>query len=81
MKTNPTRSPRPLLNWVLSRGRETLACQVARTGDQYRVSVQQNGRKGRLYVRGFGGSLNAFERHAAMVARLRDAGWTSIAYG
>lgn len=81
MKAKPTRSRRPLLNWVLCRGREILACQVARTGDRYRVSVQQNGRKGRLYVRVFDGSLNAFERHAAIVAGLRHAGWTSIAYG
>jgi hypothetical protein len=81
MKAKPTRSPRPLLNWVLCRGREILACQVARTGDQYRVSVEQNGRKRRLYVRVFGGSLSAFERHAAIVASLRHEGWTSIAYG
>jgi hypothetical protein len=51
------------------------------TGDQYRVSVQHNGQKGRLWLREFGGSLNAFERHAAIVAGLRHAGWISIAYG
>jgi hypothetical protein len=80
----PFESPRPLLNWVLRRGRETLAFQVRRAGERYQVSVLprglEMGRKNiRPYVTLLSGA-NAFRLHAALVAGFRDAGWTSVAY-
>jgi hypothetical protein len=75
-------SPRPLLDWVLRRGREALRLQVERTGDRYQVSVSADGgrRLKPLYVNLFRACPNAFQRHAALVALFREAGWTSVAY-
>jgi hypothetical protein len=55
-------------------------CQIERTGRSYRVSVRPQGRHGRLYEKSFDASVSAFQRHAALVAGLRGAGWTSVAY-
>ena len=80
MKTRASKTSRPLLNWVLCRGRQLLMCQIERTGESYRVSVRPQGRHRRLYERTFDASVNAFQRHASLVASLRGAGWTSVAY-
>jgi hypothetical protein len=55
-------------------------CQIERTGRSYRVSVRPQGRHGRLYEKSFDASVSAFQRHAALIAGLRGAGWTSVAY-
>ena len=80
MKIQTSRTSRPLLNWVLCRGRQLLMCQVEQTGESYRVSVRPQGRRRRLYEKTFDASVNAFQRHATLVAGLRGAGWTSVAY-
>jgi hypothetical protein len=81
MKRTPSRSPRrPVLSWVLCRGRQLLTCQVERTGNDYRVSALPNGRRDPLYVKQFDASLEAFQSHAALVADLRGLGWMSVAY-
>jgi len=79
MKTTAFDTPRPLLNWVLQRGREILTFQVRRAGDRYQVLVMPRGRKEKLYARLLNGP-KAFRLHAALVADFRDAGWTSVAY-
>ena len=75
-------SPRPLLDWVLRRGREVLRLQVERTGDRYQVSVSPADRQQRkpLYTNVFRACPHAFQRHALLVALFRKAGWTSVAY-
>jgi len=80
MKRKNSSAKRPLLDWVLCRGRQMLTCQVERKGRQYRVCVRPQGARSRLYDKLFDASLNAFQRHAALVAQLRGAGWTSVAY-
>jgi hypothetical protein len=74
--------PRPLLDWVLRRGREVLRLRVERTGDRYHVSVSLANRPQQkpLYVNVFHAGRNAFQRHAVLVASFREAGWTSVAY-
>ena len=57
-----------------------LACQVERKGRHYRVCVRPQGERSSVYDKLFDASLNAFQRHAALVAQLRGAGWTSVAY-
>jgi hypothetical protein len=79
MKTTAFATPRPLLNWVLRRGREILTFQVRRAGDRYQVLVMPRGQKNQLYARLLNGP-KAFQLHAALVADFRDAGWTSVAY-
>jgi hypothetical protein len=78
MKTKAFDTPRPLLNWVLSRGREILTFQVRRAGNRYQVLVMPRGQN-QLYARFLNGP-KAFRLHAALVADFRDAGWTSVAY-
>lgn len=75
-------STRVLLDWVLRRGREALRLQVERSGDRYNVSVSPANRQQQkpLYTNVFHACPNAFQRHAALVALFRDAGWTSVAY-
>jgi hypothetical protein len=80
MKTRTSRTSRTLLNWVLCRGRQILMCQVERTGESYSVCVRPHGRRARLYAKKFDASVTAFHRHATLVAGLRGAGWTSVAY-
>ena len=80
MKITSSNRPRPLLDWVLQRGRELLRFQVHRTGNRYQVSVLPGGQRERLFVRIFQGCPKAFQLHAALVAGFRDAGWTSVAY-
>ena len=75
-------SSRPLLDWVLRRGREVLRLQVAQTGDEYHVSVlpANRTRQSPLYENVFRACSNAFQRHAMLIALFRDAGWTSVSY-
>jgi hypothetical protein len=75
-------SSRLLLDWVLRRGREVLRLQVERTGDRYQVSVSPANRQHKkpLYTNVFHACPNAFQRHAALVASFREAGWASVAY-
>jgi hypothetical protein len=75
-------SPRLLLDWVLRRGGEVLRLQVERTEDRYHVSVSPADRQQQkpLYKNVFRACPNAFQRHAALVALFREAGWTSVAY-
>jgi len=76
-----TRFPtRPLLNWVLQRGRDILAFQVSRAGERYEVSVSSPGLGTRLYAQACHGGANALQLHATLVAGFRDAGWTSTTY-
>ena len=81
MKTDRD-SSRPLLDWVLRRGREVLRLQVEQTGDQYHVSVSPANRRRQapLYKNVFRACSNAFQRHAMLVALFREAGWTSVSY-
>ena len=74
-------SSRPLLNWLLRRGQDTLAFQVRRTRSRYQVAILPGGEnRPALHTTLFRAGRNAFQLHASMVAAFRDAGWTSIAY-
>ena len=67
---------RPLLNW-LSGWRRHFRLQVEPYRSGYQVSVLPTGQKP-LYVRAFHAAPAAFQRHAALVAAFRQAGWTSV---
>ena len=75
-------SSRPLLDWILRRGQQVLRLQIERTGDRYQVSVSPAGRQQQkpFYTKVFGACPTAFQRHAALVASFREAGWTSVVY-
>ena len=80
MKTKRFDTPRPLLNWILRRGRDILAFQVHCAGGRYEVSVSSPLVRKRVYARSCGRGPSALRLHAALVAGFREAGWTSIAY-
>jgi hypothetical protein len=80
MKTKRFDTPRPLLNWILRRGRDILAFQVRCAGGRYEVSVSSPLVRKLVYARSCGRGPNALRLHAALVAGFRDAGWRSIAY-
>ena len=80
MTRTPLSRQRPLLDWVLCRGRRVVRCRLEQTGDQYRVSVVPHRQRRRLFTRLFDVGLTAFQRHAAVVAELRGMGWTLVAY-
>ena len=80
MKRKSSSVKRRLLDWVLSRGRQVLTCRVEQKGRQYRVCVQPQGTRSKLYDKLFDASPNAFQHHAALVSQLRGAGFTSVAY-
>ncbi len=78
MKNSRAASSRPLLNWLLRRGPHTLAVQVRRAGNRYRVSVVGGDQS--LYSTMLKAGRSAFQLHAECVAAFREAGWTSVAY-
>ncbi len=68
-----------LLKWILCRRGRVVTCQLDKAGNHYRVSVQPYGQRDRV-VELFDATAAAFQRHAAVVASLRDSGWTTVAY-
>jgi hypothetical protein len=56
-----------------------VTCQLDKAGNRYRVSVQPYGQRDRV-VELFDATAAAFQRHAAVVASLRDSGWTTLGY-
>ena len=69
-----------LLKWILCRRGRVVTCQVDRAGNRYRVSVLPNDRPKNQLIEMFDANVMAFQRHAALVAELRDRGWTTLAY-
>jgi hypothetical protein len=70
-----------LLKWILCRRGHIVTCQIDRAGSRYRVSVLPHGQHKSRLVEMFDANLTAFQRHAALVAGLRDCGWTTVDYG
>lgn len=79
-RTRSRASRRPLLRWSLRHGRRQLTCQVERAGGRYRVSVRTHEGREQLFENRFDRSLQAFQRHAALVGDLRAMGWTIVTY-
>ena len=69
-----------LLKWILSRRGRIVTCQLDKAGDRYRVTVEPVDHGGNRFVELYDATATAFRRHAAVVAHLRDTGWTTVAY-
>lgn len=69
-----------LLKWILCRRGRMVTCKLDKAGNHYRVSVQPYGQRENKLVELFDATATAFQRHAAVVANLRDNGWTTVAY-
>ena len=70
-----------VVRWTFLRGNDLLTCQIHRQANgHFRLSLVPFSPKGRSGVQSFGSIFSALQRHAAIAADLRQAGWTVVAY-
>ena len=70
-----------VVRWCFLRGNELLTCQIhPLRGGRFRLSLVPFGGTGRSAIETFGSIFSALQRHAAIAASLRQAGWTVVAY-
>ena len=70
-----------VVRWTFLRGNDLLTCQIHRqAGRGFRLSIVPYSPKGMSGVQNFGSIFSALQRHAAIAAELRQAGWTVVAY-
>lgn len=82
MTKRTSRRPHTLIRWMLRYGKDFLTCAVywQPATSTYLVSVVANGIESAAMVETVGSSVEALNRHAAIVAALRMRGWTILAY-
>ena len=73
-----SRRQRTLLQWVFSRENDLVTCELLQVGGRYLVRLLTDG--GRAIIASFDAGLAAFQRHAALAAELRRAGWMLVSY-
>jgi hypothetical protein len=73
---------RRMLRWTLYRGTNAVTCQIDRTHSDgsYTVSVVPHQDLAAAAIETYDASVAAFQRHAAIVSKLRRAGWKMAAY-
>ena len=71
-----------MVRWIFQRGHELLTCAVDQESERssYTLSLVSSVRADALLVERFESGVLALQRHAAIAARLRELGWTLIAY-
>jgi hypothetical protein len=70
-----------VVRWTFLRGNDLLTCQIHRqSGGRFRLSLVPFSPKGMSGVQNFGSIFSALQRHAAIAADLRQAGWQVVAY-
>jgi hypothetical protein len=68
-----------MLRWVFHRGTSTLTCEIdASRQHHFDVCVIPHWDVAASSIEGFDDAVSAFERHADIARRLREAGWTSV---
>jgi hypothetical protein len=72
-------SPR-IVHWTFGFGNDRLTCSVESDGRSHRLVVVPNGRDEAVLAETFASSGEALRRHAELAARLRERGWTVVAY-
>lgn len=79
--TNETASASPrIVHWTLGFDNDRLTCGVETDGHAFRLSLVPNGHDEAAVVETFPSSAAALRRHAELAARLREHGWTVLAY-
>jgi hypothetical protein len=69
----------PMLRWVFHRGTDTLTCEIdAARRHHFDVCVIPHWDVAASSIEQFDSAASAFERHAEIARRLREAGWTSV---
>jgi len=79
-RTQPT--SHRIVRWIFQRGNELLTCRVDQESDRssYTLSLVPNRNVDAAVVEMFESGIVALQRHAGIAARLRELGWTLIAY-
>lgn len=68
-----------MLRWVFHRDTDTLTCEVdAARRHRFDVCVIPHWDVAASSIERFDDAVSAFERHADIARRLREAGWTSV---
>ena len=75
----PTAAHR-IVHWTFEFGADRLTCAVDVIGPLYRLSISPNGHDETAIAETFRSGAAALQRHAGLAARLREHGWTVIAY-
>ena len=75
----PTAAHR-IVHWTFELGANRLTCAVDAIGPLYRLSISPNGHDETAIAETFRSGAAALQRHAGLAARLREHGWTVIAY-
>lgn len=75
MKTSQPESTR-VLRWVFRRSNDTITCEIDETGDRrFEVCIVPHWDVSAGTIERFDAAYRAFERHAQLARRLREAGW------
>ena len=72
-------SPR-IVHWTFGFGNDRLTCGVESDGRSFGLYLVPNGRDEVAVIETFASSAAALRRHAELAARLREHGWTVLAY-
>lgn len=76
---NHSSIPVPMLRWVFQRHANMLTCELAAgTGPYFDVSIVPHWNLAASVIERFEASMPAFERHADIALRLREAGWSLV---
>lgn len=71
-----------MLQWIFQKGNQLVTCQVDREARAacYTLALIPHRDLEATIIERFGSGMRALHRHAAIAARLRQLGWTLIAY-
>ena len=75
MKISQPQSTR-VLRWVFRRSNDAITCEIDATGDRaFDVCIVPHWDVSAATIERFDAEYRAFERHAELARRLREAGW------
>lgn len=70
----------PVLRWVFRRATDAITCEIDAAGDHaFDVCIVPHWDVSAATIERFDAEYRAFERHAELARRLRDAGWVHTA--
>ena len=71
-----------IVRWIFQKGNELVTCGVVQEAGRpsYTLSLVSNAKEDDGIVEVFESGVTALQRHARIAARLRELGWTVVAY-
>ena len=80
MRRASSDAPHSMLRWIFQKGHQLVTCRVDREVSAYTLALIPHTQLEAALVERFESGVRALQRHALMAARLRQLGWTLIAY-